>query len=699
MEKIKEIFEKVSLLNLVKLTSLLDTKNTELISKNNTSIAKLDLWLRDFNLILLNQIESNHPIIDLETSLGSEQLNSNLKSKSKKKFKNCKSNLRLRVFKNLDEKESDFSDFVISDFIKNFKRNLEDIKKSILSLSFDNQYICDEKENMFIDEKVYLKRLSNLFSTENFTEKLSYPLNNIFTEIESKAGFSKKRIFDLGNSEKIQKRKRKSENKTAYNDDEMILLKQMKFENHHTCQSYNVLDFIIKTEDYDEIKIKDINLNLLSNIKNKRKEKNEIEDSKNMDIEMNKISKISFIDCNLNEKLLLNNIQISENFIDHSINNQIILEQPSKEQDISFTPKMSKYDSYANSFNDNNHIKIKNSEKDKFLVRTPIFNDESSNKLDIKANLPSEKLQIEKIELKNNNNFSFCFSHGFDEINKTKSEGKKSSILKTYINQSEFNPFMNHLLQEQKSIKTKYDIENIVFTTETNNQNSDNFNLNNQKNSIRNNKKNKNFCDSIKAETYSSNKYYIQENKNIELNCGNKSMIISNSTEKIKNIPNNNLKEDLSVIDEKNLKRSIFSKNYEEDNFLDSNTFLIHSNKNSDINNNKQSKINFKINKNTCNKNEIDDMMDIIDAEKNVNRQLFNNNQDIFNKISYSTIPSLKKNPQIELDSLFKEGNNFKQDKNYEIQENIIKTDSNKNVEGIYKIYLISKIDLKFILY
>ena len=421
MEEIDIEILKNNLLNLSKFHNYMNTKFTELDYIEEKTVSNLSLWLKDRNLKLLNEIKLNKPYIDLDSTLS-----------------NSNDNSRTPRLSNLNDlsliNQINISDIIFGEFLKNL--NLININQ-VKNINFKDEKINIQEINDINSLYEINKKKSELKKSKNsFIEKLNKNLNNINENIENSVVKKKKNSLDFIYDNQLEI----TENNYSPKRLKLSVLNYKK-------KSPSIFD-ITKNINEKSSWIMDSALNELFSDSNK------IQNEQDLQMEIDK----DFYEENNNENSngLYFPLTIHKNEID---GNDIILEQPSKEEEVSLTPTKESYISN----------KLKNFESNKKLNNLINSNRKIDNISQYSKN-NKNLINTDNVEINLNNNNFFNFN-----------KKQKDSIIK--IN-GEQNSNTNNLFLNTKSQNINLLLKDI--TTYKNHSEYDTKNFENLNNSITN---------------------------------------------------------------------------------------------------------------------------------------------------------------------------------------------------------------------
>ncbi len=581
MDKKKQKIEGNFLIHLSKLLSIIDKKSLEFVNSVKNRTLNYNLWLGDSNLILTNNIKYNKPLIDIK------DYSNDFNLENKEKLTNKKKNI-MRIYNdnNICNKfETNISDFMIRDFFKEFFLDLDNLFQ--ISPIGNNQSETNIKliknDNIQLKTKIIMKNEEinfpnfcnfdkNHIDTDNLSEKIKSPLKNILSDVEintkNYCNNDSKININLKN-----KRERDSNDNISSITKENILNKQIKFQIN-----------ISEIQNNDEINLEKENIRIIKdklnnqisilkdkNIKIDNKYDKYIETSDPMDIENgNNIIFSNNFKQSLNDIDFKNykEILISRNeFESNHINNNIIIEQPSREQDISVSPQTSiSFIPLINNhvvstcekinLKNNKIMSFCNNENLKEEIYCKMFDNkkiENENNISInKINKIEENNLLNKFNLIMNtraSNFTFCNNASINNecLNTVKNSNNQQNLKRNLIENNHFrhlgkiSSFHNINKNDNNFLKLYSSEEKIKFRELKENSNKNiRFTMNNiVKNEIIISDFSK--IHNLSVPEYKFNKVYL------DYNTHNEEKIIKQSTEKPKKLN--------------------ISKNYEEDNF------------------------------------------------------------------------------------------------------------------------------------
>lgn len=641
MENYLENYEKLCYKNIITLTSIIEIKSSELITINQTKINNFDLWLSDSNLILIENIKKNNPNVDLPSDYNRSQMHSPINSKRENSFANS-----CRIF-NRNEIAYDTinaSDLLIANFVKNLNRDFIRFKNTNIannSANTENQLFNNSFGFKTLDEdrnNLNNKELPNNYFSEKITENMKdiqVNLNIKNRDLSFKG--------ELSQCNPKNKRRRDSEDLENLLKEEFPS-KQIKFENE---------SFEYKAKDIKEFKSQTQNLN--SEIIQSKKEL-----SNQMDIENeNPSAKFSNENVHFSNSFTNNNNHFqnrnanaeNNNYLNQSTNSNVIMEQPSKEQDLSFTPQNS---NRFISFNclDNN---LNNNE----------LNNEDKRYHGLSNNFFEQNVNSKPFSLMNNLQNNFTNNAQLGKLNENtplyskvldKNFQNPSTVNFTFNKKNDSNP---NLIQNNENFipaeATNY-IEKLKNTNKISLNSFVSF-------------ENKNVISIDKSEYTFRNK----DNKNADLNFN------SISNQDVNNkipISNDTIDKNKQKKASDGIKRFTLSKNYLEDNVQNEEQKISSLNKILP----ESADVNLKNNSNIPN----EDKMDIVYSDKYLESETVKSDKNHENL--YISTKNKFKNQIVNSDSNIKNGKKHLNNKNKSNKENVNKTQSksqNKNKENV----------------
>jgi len=441
----------------------MEIKCSEMISNNQTIINNFDLWLSDSNLILIDNIKKNNPYIELPLNYNRSQTPSKIANKMENSVKKCSPKICNKYERT--NAALNPSDLLIANFVKNLNQDFIYFKSKKLSeieyANSENQ-LFEMSLSFKIGEKCNNLNKKDLLSLD-FTEKINNNYKDLMTYLnENKQNLS----FECQNNNN-NKRKRNSEDiEILLNDD--FPIKQIKLEN----ESVNNQAKKVKEILYKKKNLSTENAQIKTELSNNMDNENENTSSKvyndNIHFSNNSTNNTQYLHNNVNAG--------NNNYFNQSTNSNIIPEQPSKEQDISFTPQKSNQFSLSKAIKNNLNTKELNKDNQK---NQELLNKISEHNHTFKPLFIANKIQYDSISLNSQ----------IGKLNETTCINSKA------INIHFINPTVDLTSQkynENKSIENKnrdINSENNIFKLDGNNLNSSIiFNPSTDSNLIKNNK-------------------------------------------------------------------------------------------------------------------------------------------------------------------------------------------------------------------
>lgn len=344
MECFSEKIEKQYFKNLLTLTSILEIKSSEILSNNQKKINNFDLWLKDSNLLLIDEIKNNNQHVEMLFDLNTSRMHSPIVNRKN----GTGLNENQSVYKQDNIDFFNVSDLIIADFVKNcifFSNKLDNYLANNNSGNHNNLV-----DFLFISEDG--KSRPNI-SNDKITENIK--INN---KNENEYSNTTQQNWEFRNFLKYNNSRKRQPEKIDYLLEYDLPSQQIKLEKES-------LNYKIRISKSDK----------LNNEKLDEKIQTVYDSTEKMDIENINSCSTFMID---NERFSFIKNDCDKNNLNRSKNSKIIPEQPSKEQDQSFTPQST---NRCFSFNE---VCVKFNTKD--------YKKEDKNKLDFEfSNRISEK--------------------------------------------------------------------------------------------------------------------------------------------------------------------------------------------------------------------------------------------------------------------------------------------------------------------
>lgn len=641
-------FQEFAILDSIYFHDLLATRRIETEGRMEKEIINFELLIADLNLKVVSEIKMNKQVIDCDINMKSSLSNhSTMNDLEISTNNNHPSYDGIRLFKKNDcEKKMQInsSDFFLADFIKNltFKKFKTFERICLKNNSIDNLRICSFKEdNLSITTKTYLTNVE--MEKKKLKDKVNRGENNNKEIIITK----RKRESMKDENNKIEFLESRTENyvKKELKISSNVISNDFNEKNNDNIQATNNLpntnismhiknsvdSCCVNSLNYNnEIINKAANDEMANNINFPCENKMLIE-HENMNIyqiqvsnEEGNIANLKIDDDNKNNQLDLSHPKINNKqnnkFLNHSNDSDIILEQPSKEQELSISTTLKKGNelekgglhhnvklirmnsNYKNNFSHNNHFTDLN-EKNKNVINININNIEKS--------LDNSMISSKKKQLNRDDDFAI--------YNENVNLFKRNSINNSFGNFNETNK-KNYLI-----------FQNSVSSNLTFNGNR----CNNFTNQVQN---------------FSCNNDYMDSNNNNLIPLKNENLL------NINNVNSNNLEKEIKI-----LKQGASNSHIENKNIVDEQNYYLQNIPSY-----------FK-------KNEFQEGLQIQNENKEYDKYNSKDKIDIIKAYNQTSNFTFKNNSTLKLGNEVKaEDNKEKLSKNNKLKKN--SQDSNKNI-------------------